>query len=82
MPFSAMLLFFKKAYFYFVCFTATSNCPTLECEYKCQASLNGGACYCPEGKKIDTNNKSCIGKCIFCYTKNDILLDISLFFVK
>ncbi|CAH1397949.1 unnamed protein product [Nezara viridula] len=39
---------------------STSNCNTLSCEYKCQASLNGGTCYCPEGKKIANDSRTCI----------------------
>lgn len=39
---------------------STNNCPALNCEYKCQASLNGGQCYCPSGKKIDEDSRSCV----------------------
>ncbi|XP_056632979.1 low-density lipoprotein receptor-related protein 2 isoform X2 [Diorhabda sublineata] len=35
------------------------SCPILGCEYKCQASLTGGSCYCPEGKKLSPDNRTC-----------------------
>lgn len=38
------------------------SCPALGCEYKCQASPTGGACYCPEGRKIGNDSKTCIGQ--------------------
>ncbi|ERL86348.1 hypothetical protein D910_03756 [Dendroctonus ponderosae] len=34
-------------------------CPLLTCEHKCQASLTGGQCYCPEGKILASDNKTC-----------------------
>ncbi|XP_066250185.1 low-density lipoprotein receptor-related protein 2 [Euwallacea similis] len=34
-------------------------CPLLKCEYKCQASLTGGQCYCPDGKVLASDNKTC-----------------------
>nr|CAD7197742.1 unnamed protein product [Timema douglasi] len=39
---------------------STSSCSSLGCEYKCQASLTGGACYCPEGRKVANDSRSCI----------------------
>lgn len=41
-------------------FTAKSSCPSLGCEYKCQASLTGGSCYCAEGRKLAPDNKTCV----------------------
>ncbi|KAJ8943773.1 hypothetical protein NQ318_011985, partial [Aromia moschata] len=35
------------------------SCPSLDCEYKCQASLTGGSCYCPDGKTLASDNKTC-----------------------
>ncbi|KAJ8949001.1 hypothetical protein NQ314_008307 [Rhamnusium bicolor] len=35
------------------------SCPSLDCEYKCQASLTGGSCYCPDGKKLAADNRTC-----------------------
>lgn len=43
-------------------FSATANCPALNCEYKCQASPTGGTCYCPEGRKVSNDTRTCIGK--------------------
>nr|CAH7742116.1 unnamed protein product [Callosobruchus chinensis] len=36
------------------------SCPSLACDYKCQASLTGGSCYCPKGKKLANDNRTCI----------------------
>ncbi|KAL0271000.1 UNVERIFIED_CONTAM: hypothetical protein PYX00_008246 [Menopon gallinae] len=41
---------------------STASCPSLGCEYKCQASLTGGSCYCPEGRKISNDSKTCIDR--------------------
>ncbi|XP_049818680.1 low-density lipoprotein receptor-related protein 2 [Aethina tumida] len=35
------------------------SCPSLGCEYKCQASLTGGVCYCPDGRVLSQDNKTC-----------------------
>ncbi|KAJ8924543.1 hypothetical protein NQ315_000691, partial [Exocentrus adspersus] len=35
------------------------SCPSLDCEYKCQASLTGGTCYCPDGKTLAPDNRTC-----------------------
>lgn len=43
-------------------FAATTNCASLGCEYKCQASLTGGACYCPEGRTISNDSRTCVDK--------------------
>lgn len=43
----------------FFFFIAKLSCPSLGCEYKCQASLTGGSCYCPDGKKLAPDNKTC-----------------------
>lgn len=43
-------------------FTAKSSCPSLGCEYKCQASLTGGSCYCPDGRKLASDNRTCVDK--------------------
>lgn len=42
--------------------TAKIACPSLSCEYKCQASLTGGSCYCPEGKQLAPDNQTCIDR--------------------
>ncbi|XP_071451711.1 low-density lipoprotein receptor-related protein 2 [Hetaerina americana] len=41
---------------------STSSCPTLGCEYKCQASLTGGSCYCPEGRQVANDSRTCIDR--------------------
>ncbi|XP_066998103.2 low-density lipoprotein receptor-related protein 2 [Anabrus simplex] len=41
---------------------STSSCSALGCEYKCQASLTGGSCYCPEGRKVANDSRSCIDR--------------------
>lgn len=43
-------------------FSAKASCPSLSCEYKCQASLTGGACYCPEGRALAPDNRTCIDR--------------------
>ena len=48
--------------FKFEYFSADSNCQTLNCEYDCQKSLEGGVCICPAGKTVSNDSRSCIGK--------------------
>lgn len=59
-------MYFTKFSTVFKCtfhlFAATASCPTLGCEYKCQASLTGGACSCPNGRMISADNRTCIDK--------------------
>lgn len=43
-------------------FPAKLSCPSLGCEYKCQASLTGGSCYCPDGRKLAPDNRTCIDR--------------------
>ncbi|KAF2885872.1 hypothetical protein ILUMI_20301, partial [Ignelater luminosus] len=38
------------------------SCPSLSCDYKCQASLTGGVCSCPDGKKLSNDNRTCIDR--------------------
>jgi low density lipoprotein-related protein 2 len=38
------------------------SCPSLGCEYKCQASLTGGSCYCPDGRKLASDNRTCVDR--------------------
>lgn len=42
--------------------TAAELCPSLGCEYACRASLVGGECYCPTGKQVSNDTRTCIGK--------------------
>ncbi|CAG2122214.1 unnamed protein product, partial [Medioppia subpectinata] len=36
-------------------------CDSLSCEYKCRASLEGGTCYCKDGKTINPKDqRTCI----------------------
>lgn len=42
--------------------TAKTSCPSLSCEYKCQASLTGGSCYCADGRTIAPDNRTCVDK--------------------
>ncbi|CAL4166564.1 unnamed protein product, partial [Meganyctiphanes norvegica] len=37
-------------------------CPSLGCEYACRASLDGGECYCPPGKQVSNDTRTCIDK--------------------
>lgn len=37
-------------------------CPSLGCEYACRASLVGGECYCPTGKQVSNDTRTCIDK--------------------
>ncbi|KAK4290216.1 hypothetical protein Pmani_036869 [Petrolisthes manimaculis] len=37
-------------------------CPSLGCEYACRASLVGGQCYCPPGKQVSNDTRTCIDK--------------------
>ncbi|XP_046995596.1 low-density lipoprotein receptor-related protein 2 [Schistocerca americana] len=39
---------------------STNSCPALGCEYKCQASLTGGSCYCPEGRSLANDSRTCV----------------------
>ncbi|XP_023703710.1 low-density lipoprotein receptor-related protein 2 [Cryptotermes secundus] len=41
---------------------SSSSCPSLGCEYKCQASLTGGSCYCSDGRQVANDSRSCIDK--------------------
>ncbi|XP_070148921.1 low-density lipoprotein receptor-related protein 2 [Polyergus mexicanus] len=41
---------------------STSMCGSLGCQHKCQASLNGGACYCPEGRILANDSRMCIDR--------------------
>ncbi|CAB3367800.1 Hypothetical predicted protein [Cloeon dipterum] len=41
---------------------SNASCPGLGCKYKCQASLTGGVCYCPDGQKLANDSKSCIDR--------------------
>ncbi|KAF5276464.1 hypothetical protein FQA39_LY06533 [Lamprigera yunnana] len=41
---------------------STLSCPALGCEYKCQASLTGGVCSCPDGRKLGKDNKTCVDR--------------------
>lgn len=41
---------------------AKLSCPSLGCEYKCQASLTGGSCYCPDGRKLSNDNRTCVDR--------------------
>lgn len=43
-------------------FLATSSCPSLGCEYKCQASLTGGTCSCPQGRMVSADNRTCVDR--------------------
>lgn len=40
-------------------FSATASCPALNCEHKCGPSLTGGTCYCPPGRALAADNRSC-----------------------
>lgn len=42
--------------------SAKLSCPTLGCEYKCQASLTGGSCFCPDGRKLGPDNRTCVDR--------------------
>nr|XP_045622888.1 low-density lipoprotein receptor-related protein 2-like isoform X5 [Procambarus clarkii] len=37
-------------------------CPSLGCEYACRASLAGGECYCPPGKQVANDTRTCTDK--------------------
>lgn len=41
---------------------STAECPLLNCQYKCQASLSGGTCYCSDGKKLSSDNRTCVDR--------------------
>ena len=39
------------------------RCPSLSCEHRCHASPEGGACSCPSGYVVNSNDsRSCAGK--------------------
>ncbi|XP_055683188.1 low-density lipoprotein receptor-related protein 2 [Lutzomyia longipalpis] len=38
---------------------STASCPALNCEHKCGPSLTGGTCYCPPGRALAADNRSC-----------------------
>lgn len=38
---------------------STATCPALSCEYKCGPSLTGGVCYCPPGRTLSPDNRTC-----------------------
>lgn len=40
--------------------TASANCPALGCEHKCGPSLIGGVCYCPPGRTLANDTRSCV----------------------
>lgn len=39
---------------------ASTYCPALGCEHKCGPSLTGGVCYCPAGRTLANDTRSCI----------------------
>ncbi|XP_045450693.1 low-density lipoprotein receptor-related protein 2 [Melitaea cinxia] len=41
---------------------STLSCPALECEYKCVASPNGGACACAGGLTLAADNRTCVDR--------------------
>ncbi|KAJ8668102.1 hypothetical protein QAD02_009765, partial [Eretmocerus hayati] len=41
---------------------STHMCNTLNCQYQCQASPTGGVCYCPEGRILANDSRSCIDR--------------------
>lgn len=60
-----LIVFYNMTFDIIACifiFTAHHSCPSLGCEYKCQASLTGGACYCPDGRKLAPDNKTCVDR--------------------
>lgn len=40
--------------------SASTYCPALGCEHKCGLSLTGGVCYCPPGRQLANDSRSCI----------------------
>ncbi|XP_041779439.1 low-density lipoprotein receptor-related protein 2 [Anopheles merus] len=38
---------------------STTSCPALGCEHKCGPSLTGGVCYCPAGRTLSPDNRTC-----------------------
>lgn len=38
---------------------STASCPALGCEHKCGPSLTGGQCYCPPGRTLSNDNRTC-----------------------
>jgi hypothetical protein len=55
-----MMLYLDEIINCFVC-AANNLCAVLDCEYVCRSSLEGGACACPDGKKLANNSRTCIG---------------------
>ncbi|KAL7294867.1 hypothetical protein TKK_0011791 [Trichogramma kaykai] len=41
---------------------STHMCSTLGCQFQCQASMTGGVCYCPEGRVLANDSRSCIDR--------------------
>ncbi|XP_048506028.1 low-density lipoprotein receptor-related protein 2 isoform X2 [Athalia rosae] len=41
---------------------STRECPSLGCQYKCQASPSGGTCYCPEGYVLSNDSRICVDR--------------------
>ncbi|XP_014481783.1 PREDICTED: low-density lipoprotein receptor-related protein 2 [Dinoponera quadriceps] len=41
---------------------STSMCSLLGCQHKCQASPTGGTCYCPEGRILSNDSRTCIDR--------------------
>ncbi|XP_074098383.1 low-density lipoprotein receptor-related protein megalin isoform X1 [Cotesia typhae] len=39
-----------------------SNCPSLNCQHKCQASPTGGICSCPDGRVLMNNTGICVDR--------------------
>lgn len=39
---------------------AITSCPALGCEHKCGPSLTGGVCYCPVGRALANDTRSCV----------------------
>lgn len=54
-----MTYFFVQSLFFVA---AKLFCPALDCSYKCQASPTGGSCYCPDGKQLASDDRTCIDR--------------------
>jgi len=39
-----------------------SQCASLGCDHACRSSLEGGVCFCPNGKKVANDSRSCIDR--------------------
>lgn len=50
---------FNKICCFSFAFLATTACASLNCEHKCGPSLTGGACYCPAGRSLANDDRSC-----------------------